>query len=159
MHVHGSASAHVQVSYVSTRLCNALAMQVHRAWAQARGNLQAARLAGSCRFWREASSQMIMPVVVVVVLIVVIVVVVVVIESRSSGNSNNSTCSSSSISSTTTSSDAPAVIVGVVPISFGDVGKHDSCRPLCNSAQFDAVEETPLVKIRMEDAWMTRGAH
>ena len=133
MHVHGSASAHVQVSYVSTRLCNALAMQVHRAWAQARGNLQATGLAGSCRFWREASSQMILPVVVVVVLIVVIVlvvvvvvVVVVVIESRSSGNSNNSTCSSSSISSTTTSSNAPAVVVGVVTISFGDVGKHDS---------------------------------
>ena len=128
MHVHGSASAHVQVSYVSTRLFNALAMQVHRAWAQARGNLQAARLAGNCRFWREASSQMIMPVVVVVVLIVVVVavVVVVVIESRSSGNSNNSTCSSSSISSTTTSSNAPAVVVGVVTISFGDVGKHDS---------------------------------
>ena len=125
MHVHGSASAHVQVSYVSTRLCNALAMQVHRAWAQARGNLQAAGLAGNCRFWREASSQMIMPVVVVVVLIVVVVVVVV-IESRSSGNSNNSTCSSSSISSTTTSSNAPAVVVGVVTISFGDVGKHDS---------------------------------
>ena len=105
---------------------------------------------------------MIIPVVVVVVLIVVavvvVVVVVVVIESRSSGNSNNSTCSSSSISSTTTSSDAPAVVVGVVTISFGDVGKHDSCRPLCNSAQFDAVEETPLVKIRTEDAWMTRGA-